>query len=117
MLAGLGRVQGNIEDESVAIYGRRHDLAFEGDAVVERRQFDHPIVVMFKNSEPIADLEGRVHEGGFADLGRDIADLDIIGGRKVGRLLGRSPDASARRKSDQSQPTKSHESMLLGSKT
>ena len=70
---------------------RRHHLALEDDAVVERRQRDHPVVVGFENSVAVADPEGRAHDSGFADLGGDVADFDDIGGRFLG---DRSPAAA-----------------------
>ena len=59
-------------------------LAFKRDAVMERRQFDHVVVVVLQNSIAVADLKGRAHDGWLADLGRDVADLDVKGGRLVG---------------------------------
>ena len=87
----LGSPQGDLEDEDVFVKRRGHHPAFEGDTGIERRQFDHPIVVVFENSVAVAGLEGGAHDRGVANLGGDIADFDDIGGR----FLGDGPSAGA----------------------
>ena len=71
--------RGTSKTRVVFVQRRGHHPLFKGDAVIERRQLDHPIVVVFENSVAVAGLEGCAHDGGLADLGRDIADFDDIG--------------------------------------
>ena len=79
VLASLGGVEGNLEDEGVFVQRRGHHPLFERDAVIERRQLDHPVVVVFEDLVAVAGFEGCAHDGGLTDLGRDIADFADIG--------------------------------------